>query len=174
MKGVLVSDGTFRMCTDYRKVNSATKTYTFPIPRLDDCIDIIGHAKYVTKSDLLKGFRQKPLTDRAKKISAFVFLAGQYQYKSVALKCSLVLLVNILIFGLDKDTMVLGLDGCKAYIDDLQRRVGTTLGDYQRTLQETCHDNLTFVGHIAGQGQSARPADAKDEAISDFSVHTGK
>ena len=41
-------DGTFRMCTDYRKVNSVTKTDTFPIPRIDDCIDNIGHAKYVT------------------------------------------------------------------------------------------------------------------------------
>ena len=42
-------DGTFRMCTDYRKVNSVTKTDTFPIPRIDDCIDNIGHAKYFTK-----------------------------------------------------------------------------------------------------------------------------
>ena len=38
-------DGTFRMCTDYRKVNSVTKTDTFPIPRIDDCIDNIGQAK---------------------------------------------------------------------------------------------------------------------------------
>ena len=57
------SDGTFRMCTDYRKVNSVTKTDTFPIPRIDDCIDNIGHAIYVTKFDLLKGFWQIPLTD---------------------------------------------------------------------------------------------------------------
>ena len=48
--------GTFRMCTDYRKVNSVTKTDTFPIPRIDDCIDNIGQAKYITKFDLLKGF----------------------------------------------------------------------------------------------------------------------
>ena len=58
-------DGTYTMCTDYRKVNSVTKTDTFPIPRIDDCIDNIGHAKYVTKFDLLKGFWQIPLTDRA-------------------------------------------------------------------------------------------------------------
>ena len=32
-------DGTFRICTDYRKVNSVIKTDTFPIPRIDDCID---------------------------------------------------------------------------------------------------------------------------------------
>ena len=33
------SSGTYRMCTDYRKVNSVTKTDFFPIPRIDDCID---------------------------------------------------------------------------------------------------------------------------------------
>ena len=36
-----------------------------------DCIDGIGNAKYVTKFDLLKGFWQVPLTERAKEISAF-------------------------------------------------------------------------------------------------------
>ena len=28
--------GTFRMCTDYRKVNSVTKTESCPVPRMDD------------------------------------------------------------------------------------------------------------------------------------------
>ena len=74
-------DGTFRMCINYRKVNSVTKTDTFPIPRIDDCIDNILQAKYVTKFDLLKGFWQIPLTDRAKEISAFVTPVRLYQYK---------------------------------------------------------------------------------------------
>ena len=65
-------DGTYRFGTDYRKVNRVTKSDSFPIPRVDDCIDRIGNAKHVTKSDLLKGFWQVPLTDRAKEISAFV------------------------------------------------------------------------------------------------------
>ena len=55
------------MCTDYRKVNSVTKTDSFPIPRIDDCIDKVGNSKYVTNFNLLKGFWQVPLTDRAKK-----------------------------------------------------------------------------------------------------------
>ena len=74
-------DGTFRMCTDYRKVNSVTQTDTFPIPRIDGCIDNIGHAKYVTTFDLPKGFWQIPLIDRAKEISAFVTADRFYQYK---------------------------------------------------------------------------------------------
>ena len=74
-------DGTFRMCTDYRKVNTVTKTDSFPVPRMDDYIDNIGQAKYVTKFDLLKGFWQIPLTDGAKEISAFVTPDGLFQYK---------------------------------------------------------------------------------------------
>ena len=45
-------DGTYRMCTDYRKVNNLSKTDTFPIPRMDGCIDKIGNSKYITKFDL--------------------------------------------------------------------------------------------------------------------------
>ena len=32
-------DGSYRMCTDYQKLNNLTKTGTFPIPRMDDCVD---------------------------------------------------------------------------------------------------------------------------------------
>lgn len=74
-------DGSYRMCTDYRKVNSVTKTDSFPIPRMDDCIDKIGSARYVTKLDLLKGFWQIPLTERAKEMSAFATPDELYQYK---------------------------------------------------------------------------------------------
>ena len=49
------SDGIFLVCTDYIKVNSVTKTDSFPVRRVDNCIDTIGHAKYVTKIDRLKG-----------------------------------------------------------------------------------------------------------------------
>ena len=74
-------DGTYRMCTDYRKVNNFSKTDYFPIPRMDDCIDKIETSKYITKFDLLKGFWQIPLTERAKEVSAFVTPDGLYHYK---------------------------------------------------------------------------------------------
>ena len=52
---------------DYNKVNNFTKTDSCPIPRIEDCIDKLGNANYITKFDLLKGFWQIPLTARAKK-----------------------------------------------------------------------------------------------------------
>ncbi|KAL1267343.1 hypothetical protein QQF64_032706, partial [Cirrhinus molitorella] len=54
-------DGTFRFCTDYRKVNSVTVPDSYPMPRMEDCIDSLGSAKFVTKLDLLKGYWQIPL-----------------------------------------------------------------------------------------------------------------
>ncbi|KAJ8038322.1 hypothetical protein HOLleu_15710 [Holothuria leucospilota] len=74
-------DGGYRFCTDYRKVNAVTRTDSYPIPRIDDCIDRIGKATYVSKFDLLKGYWEIPLTERARKISAFVTPDGLFQYK---------------------------------------------------------------------------------------------
>ena len=52
-------------CTDFRRVNSLTKTDFYPIPRVDDCMDRIAHVKYASKYDLLKGNWQVPLSDKA-------------------------------------------------------------------------------------------------------------
>ena len=48
---------------------------------MEDCIDQIGNAKYITKCDLLKGYGCVPLTEWAKEISAFVTPDGLYQSK---------------------------------------------------------------------------------------------
>ena len=66
-------DGSCRfIITDFRKVNAETKTDSFLIPRIDDCTDNIGKAKYVSKFDLMKGYWQVPLTDYTKEILTFV------------------------------------------------------------------------------------------------------
>ena len=55
-------NGGFRFCTDFRKVNDKTNSDSFPIPRIADCIDQIGNAKFVSTFDMLKGYWQVPLT----------------------------------------------------------------------------------------------------------------
>ena len=62
-------NGSFRLCTDFRKLNAITKTDSYPLPRIDDCIDRVGHSRYVSKLDLLKGYWQVPLTEKAKQVS---------------------------------------------------------------------------------------------------------
>ena len=61
-------DGGFQFCTDFRKVNDKEKSDSFPIPRIADSIDQIGNAKFVSTFEMLKGYWQVPLTQRACKI----------------------------------------------------------------------------------------------------------
>ncbi|XP_042215540.1 uncharacterized protein K02A2.6-like [Homarus americanus] len=74
-------DGSVRMCTDYKKVNLVTRTDAYPLSRIDDIIDSVGQASFVTKLDLLKGYYQIKLSEEAKQISAFVTAEGLWQYK---------------------------------------------------------------------------------------------
>lgn len=74
------TDGTHRFCTDYRKLNNVTKPDSFPLPRMDDCVDQVGAASFVSKFDLLKGYWQVPLTPKAREISVFIMSAGLYSY----------------------------------------------------------------------------------------------
>ena len=64
-------DDSYRMCTDNRKMNSVGESDTFPIPRMDDCIENVGNARFVTKFDSFKEFWQVSLTERDKESSAF-------------------------------------------------------------------------------------------------------
>lgn len=47
---------------DFRNVNAITKADTYPLPRVDECIDRGGNSKYSIRFDLLKGYWQVPLT----------------------------------------------------------------------------------------------------------------
>ena len=173
-------DNTFRFCTDYRKVNTVTKPDSFPLPRLEDCIDRVGAAKYVTKLDLLKGYYQIPLTARAQEVSAFVTPSGLYTY-------------NVMSFGLRNapssfqrlmNYVTSGLEGCAVYLDDV-----VTVGDtwalhlsrlaalFERLQAANLTVNLakcefakatvTYLGKVVGQGE-VRPVRPKVMAIDNF------
>nr|XP_054592949.1 uncharacterized protein LOC129159780 [Nothobranchius furzeri] len=73
-------DGTARFITDYRKLNAVTISDSYPLPRIDDCVDSVGPSKFVTKLDLLKGYWQVPLTEEASLMSAFVTPDAFLQY----------------------------------------------------------------------------------------------
>jgi hypothetical protein len=43
------------MCIDYRVLNKITVKHNYPMPRVDDLLDSIGHAKIFSKIDLKSG-----------------------------------------------------------------------------------------------------------------------
>lgn len=74
------TNGTWRLCTDYRFVNEKTDLISWPLPNIDEIIAETGGCKVFSTVDLLKGFWQQPLTEDTKKFSAFVTPFGTYEY----------------------------------------------------------------------------------------------
>ena len=179
-------DGGFRFCTDFRKVNDKIKSDSFPIPRIADCIDQIGNAKFVSTFDMLKGYWQVPLTQRAREISAFVTPSGLYQYK-------------VMPFGMKNapatfqrmvNKLVRDIDGCEGYIDDVVI-FSDNWSDHIRQIKcffqimreakltinlmksEFGKATVKYLGHIVGQGQ-VRPLDAKIQTIVKYPIPTSR
>jgi len=73
-------DGTFRFCIDYRRVNAVSKKDAYPIPDIQDALDNLRGSRYFATIDLLSGFWQLGMTDRAKERSAFCTRRGLFQF----------------------------------------------------------------------------------------------
>ena len=109
------SDGTPHFCTDFRKANAVTEAESFPLPQIDDCVDSIGPARYISKLDLLKEYFQVPLTTRASEISAFVTPDHFMQYIVMAfgLKNALATLQRLM------HNVLSDVPQCNVYLDDV-------------------------------------------------------
>ena len=55
-------DGTLRMCIDYRALNKITVQNRYPLPRIDDLLDQLRHAKLFSAIDLVSGYHQLPIS----------------------------------------------------------------------------------------------------------------
>lgn len=179
--GLLVgkSDGSPRFCTDYRKINHVTTADSYPLPRMEDCIDRVGSANFVSKFDLLKGYWQVPLTARARGISAFVTPFGLFEY-------------TVMSFGLRNppatfqhlmNLVVAGLKGCAVYLDDVVVYIDTW-DDHVRRIDalfeclalakcEFARATVTYLGRVVGRGL-IRPVGAKVQAVMQYPAPAAK
>lgn len=57
-------DGSLRLCVDYRRLNAVTKNDPYPMPRVEDLLDKLGKANYLSTLDLAKGYYQVPVRDQ--------------------------------------------------------------------------------------------------------------
>ena len=72
-------DGSHRLCVDYRCLNSVTKPDPFPLPRIDELLDGLGAAKYISTSDLERGYHQVPVHKDSISKTAFVMPHGKWE-----------------------------------------------------------------------------------------------
>ncbi|CAM9764912.1 unnamed protein product, partial [Heterosigma akashiwo] len=74
------SDGSYRCCIDYRRLNQITVRDSFPLPLINDLITRVGQARYFTKLDLYKGYYQTPMHQDDIEKTAFNTPFGLYEF----------------------------------------------------------------------------------------------
>ena len=180
-------DGSLRMCVDYRRLNSVSTADAYPMPRIDELIDRIGGAKYISTLDLTRGYWQVPVALTSRTRTAFTTPFGLYQF-------------NVMPFGLHgapatfqrmMDVLLQEIGGyAAAYLDDLVIFSSTWeahLSHLRSILQRLRDAGLTakpakcqlgmhecvYLGHIVGNGE-VRPEMQKVGAVMDFPQPTTK
>ncbi|GBN34963.1 Transposon Ty3-G Gag-Pol polyprotein [Araneus ventricosus] len=67
-----------RPCIDYRRLNSSIRNQYFPLPNIEERVERVSAAMFITVIDLAKGYWQIPLSKRAQRYAAFVTNFGTY------------------------------------------------------------------------------------------------
>ena len=180
-------EGGCRMCIDYRAVNQVTTPDPYMMPFIEDILDTLATAKYMSKVDLTKGFHQIPVRveDRAK--TAFCTPWGKFQFSRMP-------------FGLRNGPAVFQrmmdkilheeLEHCRVYIDDIvifsqsweqHCQHITSVMERLRAAGLTANvkkcqwakQRFEFLGHTVGVGVVS-PSVCKTQALRDFQRPTTK
>ena len=109
-------DVSLRICVDYRRLKSVSEVDAYPMPRIDELIDRLGTAKFMTTLDLTRGYWQVSVAEDSRQHTAFTTPFGLYQF-------------TVMPFGLQgapatfqrmMDVLLKGICSyAEAYLDDL-------------------------------------------------------
>lgn len=61
----------WRFCVDYRPLNEVTKKDAYPLPRIDEAMDVVSGSSWFSSLDLRSGYWQVPLAAEARPKTAF-------------------------------------------------------------------------------------------------------
>ena len=75
------ANGTLRMCVDYRALNKLTVHNRYPIPRIDDMLNMLAGARVFSSLDLMQGYYQVRIQDQDCPKTAFKTPFGSYEFR---------------------------------------------------------------------------------------------
>ena len=176
-------DGGVRICVDYRAVNAVTDPDPYQMPLIDEILEMLATAKFISKIDLTKGFHQIPINPSDCQKTAFCTPWGKYEYcfMPFGLRNGPAVFQRLMDSLLHQDKQL-----SQVYIDDIV--VFSASWEEHCTHLDTILSRLSaagltanikkcqwgqqrceFLGHIVGDGKVS-PAELKVKALRDFSM----
>ncbi len=76
-------DGRWRFCVDYRRLNALSLKDSYALPRMDECNDSLGDAKFFTALDCNWGFWQIPIREQDRDKTTFTCHSGNFRIKKM-------------------------------------------------------------------------------------------
>ena len=175
---VTKKDGSTRFWVDYRQLNDATMKDAYPLPRIDDTLDMLAGKQWFSTLDLASGYWQVSLSREARVKTAFATHSGLFQFRVMPFGlCNAPATFERL---MDRVLQGLRWSRCLVYLDDIISFGSTFDGAlanltliferlryYGLQLKSTkCHlfrSSVPFLGHIVGRhGLECDPAKIED------------
>lgn len=121
----------WRLVVDFRKLNTITTGDVFPLPRIEEILDQLGHSRYFSTLDLASGYHQVLVEEHDRQKTAFSTNLGHYQFKRMPFglagaPATFQRFMNHILTGLQ------GID-CYVYLDDIIV-YGRNLEDHNKKL----------------------------------------
>jgi Reverse transcriptase (RNA-dependent DNA polymerase) len=124
-------NGTVRVVSDFRILNSKLQRVTYPIPKIQDILISLNGFTYATSIDLNMGYYTLALTPEAQKLCTIVFPWGKYSY----LRLPMGIANAPDIFQSKINQLMEGLDYVRAYLDDILIVTKNTFEDHLNKLE---------------------------------------
>ncbi|KAI2645879.1 Retrovirus-related Pol polyprotein from transposon 17.6 [Labeo rohita] len=171
-------DGTLRFCNDFRRLNEVSKFDGYPMPQVDELLDRLGRARYISTLDLTKGYWQVPLTESVKPKTAFSTPSGHWQYRTLPFglhgapatfqrMMDIILRPHQAYAAAYLDDVVVHSEAWEEHLDRLRRVLSELRRAGLTANPRKCHLALSeakYLGFQVGRGL-IRPQEKKVEAI---------
>ena len=176
-------DGSLRLCVDYRRVNAISKLDAYPMPRVEDLIDKVGNATFISTLDLTKGYWQVPVASEDRAKTAFITPNGLYHFNRMPFglqgaPATFQRMVDHLLNGLGDyagaylDDIIIFSTSWKEHMDHLSAVLERIVNAGLTVKRKKCQFAMAecvYLGHRVGSGK-VRPEDLKIKAIQDFDI----